>query len=158
MRSLDVGRNHWHFVDGVCLICLLHIDLWDFCKHLLYILVDVKYLVLKQFDWVHEMFAWLLGFDADHLPAFGGLVFHEVLDDLNITLPIVDILVILFLLPDDKNIWKIFFVVEVFLTKVNLFFVNHNDPLPIVVGRSILIDFWIWLSNNCNNEVHENHE
>ena len=104
------------------------------------------------------MLTRLFSFNTYEFPALGCLVFHKVLNHFDVALPVVDVLVVLFLFPNDQYVWEEFFIVEILLTEMNFLLVNEDNSLSVIMCCCILVDFGIRLAYNGNDEIHEDHE
>ena len=104
------------------------------------------------------MLTRLFGFYAYEFSALGCLVFHKVFNHFDVALPVVDVLVVLFLLSNDQYVWEEFLVVEILLAKMNFLLVNEDDSLSVIMCCCVLVDFGVRLTYNGNDEIHEDHE
>ena len=107
------------------------------------------------------MLLLLLRFLVDGLNAVRGLLFHIVLEYSHHALPIIILerhSIIVLLLPDNENVWEFPLVFKLLLVEMHLPLVDHHYSLLVVVRVLVFDNYVVGITDNCNDEVHENHE
>lgn len=90
-----------------------------------------------------------------------GLILHVAFKNCHHALPIIILecqSIGVLLLSYYKDIWEVSFVLKLLLVEVDLSFVDHHDSLLVVMGIFVFDNSVIGITDNCNDEVHENHE
>ena len=63
-----------------------------------------------------------------------------------------------FLFSYNEDVREIIFILEVFIIELDFTFICHKSPLLVIVSNCKISYFTIWIWDNCNNKIHENHK
>lgn len=100
----------------------------------------------------------LLCLCVNSINTLATLYLYKILDYGRPCLPIILNRPILLHFPNNQYCWKLLRIFKTCLTKLYLSFIYHHDPLLVVIGHLELNDFVVRIADNCNDEVHEDHE
>ena len=104
------------------------------------------------------MLLGLFGLALKYLYRLLVLSLHVFLHSEQVVLPVLFDLVVLLDFPDDEHWRKVLGVVKLILSELHFSFVEHHQPLLVVVSLFVLNHTAISVRDNCDDEVHEDHK